>query len=236
MIIESHNTIFCWMFLSSQAVVGEVWFSCATHVEEIGGPRVHRPIMNNPISKMLKVWHSNKCMLACAIPKWLLTVCHIGVLILFCRFYFSLGVCHLYFSNIQVRFTVMNMNCTAAGTENIQVTLFPCLPFFLPHVHVHNQVKQLVCCVCVCTRTRKNGASWQWRTWRTAWLVLRGVHVLRKWGRWRRNGRFSRQPYAFFASLATAPLSCTHESRCGLHGVVAAFWLPVFASIFAPVS
>jgi len=39
------------MFLSNQAVVEEVWFSCATHVEEIGGPRVHRPIMNNPLAK-----------------------------------------------------------------------------------------------------------------------------------------------------------------------------------------
>ena len=135
----------------------------------------------------------------------------------------------------KIYFNEHKLYCTCSWNRK-HWYLVPTPPLFLPHVHMHNQVKQLVSCVCVCTRTGKNGASWQWRMWRTAWLVLRDVRVLRKWGRWRRNGHFSRQPYAFFASLATAPLSCTHESRCRLHGVVAAFWLPVFASIFAPVS
>ena len=40
----------------------------------------------------------------------------------------------------------------------------------------------------------------------------------------------------FFASLAAAPFFPTHRFRRGLHGVVAAFWLSVFASVFAPVS
>ena len=39
----------------------------------------------------------------------------------------------------------------------------------------------------------------------------------------------------FFASLAAAPLFHTHQSHCGLHRVAAAFWLSVFASVFAPV-
>ena len=46
----------------------------------------------------------------------------------------------------------------------------------------------------------------------------------------------SRRPCAFFASLATAPLSRIHQSRCGLHMVVAAFWLSVFTSIFHQLS
>ena len=45
-------------------------------------------------------------------------------------------------------------------------------------------------------------------------------------------GCFSRQPCAFFASLAAAPLSHTHRSHHGLHGVVATFRLSVFASVF----
>ena len=40
----------------------------------------------------------------------------------------------------------------------------------------------------------------------------------------------------FFALLAAAPLFRTHRSRHGLHGVVAAFWLSVFASVFVPVA
>ena len=70
-------------------------------------------------------------------------VINVTYVLLFCRFYFSLGVSQLYFSNIQVRFTVMNKDCTVAGTV-------PTPPPFLPHLHMHNQVKQLVCCVCVC--------------------------------------------------------------------------------------
>ena len=45
------------------------------------------------------------------------------------------------------------------------------------------------------------------------------------------------QAFCFFcALLATVPLSHTHRSRCGLHGVVAAFIFSVFASVFAPCS
>ena len=43
----------------------------------------------------------------------------------------------------------------------------------------------------------------------------------RTWG----YGRLSRRPHALFASLGAAALSRTHRSRCGLHGVVAAFTL-----------
>ena len=46
-------------------------------------------------------------------------------------------------------------------------------------------------------------------------------------------GCFWRQPYALFASLGTAVLSRTYCSRSGL---VAAFMLSVFSSIFAPGS
>ena len=43
--------------------------------------------------------------------------------------------------------------------------------------------------------------------------------------RTRRYGCFSRRPYALFASLGVAALSCTHRSRCGLQGFGAAFTL-----------
>ena len=54
---------------------------------------------------------------------------------------------------------------------------------------------------------------------------------------WQTHGRFSRRSSAaFFASFAAAPLSRIHRSRHGLHGVVTAFRLFVFASVFVPVS
>ena len=40
----------------------------------------------------------------------------------------------------------------------------------------------------------------------------------------------------YFASLGAAAHSRTHRSRRGLHGVVAAFMLSVFSSVFAPGS
>ena len=39
----------------------------------------------------------------------------------------------------------------------------------------------------------------------------------------------------FFVSLAAATLFRTHRFRHRLHGVVVAFWLSVFASVFVPV-
>ena len=49
-------------------------------------------------------------------------------------------------------------------------------------------------------------------------------------------GSFSRRPHALFAMLGTAGLSHTHCSRRGLHGVVVAFMLSVFSSVFVPGS
>ena len=42
---------------------------------------------------------------------------------------------------------------------------------------------------------------------------------------------FLKMATCFFASLAAAPLSRAHQPCCGLHGVMAAFWLPVFVSV-----
>ena len=44
------------------------------------------------------------------------------------------------------------------------------------------------------------------------------------------------QPHALFATLGTAGLSRTHRSQRGLHGIVVAFMLSVFSSIFVPGS
>ena len=46
---------------------------------------------------------------------------------------------------------------------------------------------------------------------------------------------FLKMAMRFTASLATAPLFCTHWSRCRLRRVVAALWLSVFTCVFAPV-
>jgi len=64
---------------------------------------------------------------------------------------------------------------------------------------------------------------------------------LRKWARFQtppkvRIWSLLKTATRFFALLATAPLFRTHRSRHGLHGVVAAFWLSVFASVFVPVA
>ena len=47
---------------------------------------------------------------------------------------------------------------------------------------------------------------------------------------------FSRWPRTLFAMLGAAGLSRTHRSRCRLHGVVVAFMLSVFSSVFVPGS
>ena len=54
--------------------------------------------------------------------------------------------------------------------------------------------------------------------------------------RTRGYGRFSRRPRALFASLGAASLFRTHRCRRRLHGVVAAFTLSVFSSVFVPGS
>ena len=54
--------------------------------------------------------------------------------------------------------------------------------------------------------------------------------------RMRGNGSFSRQPGTLFITLGAAALSRTHRSRHGLHGVVVAFTLSVFSSVFVPGS
>ena len=45
-----------------------------------------------------------------------------------------------------------------------------------------------------------------------------------------------RQLHTLFASLGAAALCRTHCCRCRLHGIVAAFPLSVFSSVFAPGS
>ena len=51
-----------------------------------------------------------------------------------------------------------------------------------------------------------------------------------------RTQGYARRPHTLFATLGAAALSRTHRSRRGLHGIVAAFTLSVFSSVFMPGS
>ena len=64
------------------------------------------------------------------------------------------------------------------------------------------------------------------------WGCERGFEPHRMQG----YGRFSRWPLALFALLETGVLSHTHCCQHGLHGVVTAFMLSVFSSVFMPGS
>ena len=80
-----------------------------------------------------------------------------------------------------------------------------------------------------------------WKVWggqsvRTTLKEFRECECSFEPHRMRGYGHFSRRPHTLFTSQGAAALSRTHRSRSRLHGVVAAFVLSVFSSVFAPGS
>ena len=86
---------------------------------------------------------------------------------------------------------------------------------------------------CMCNEVWK---VWGGQSVRSMLKEFRGCVCGFELHRTRGYGRYSRRLHALFASQGDAALSCTHHSRSRLHGVVAAFVLSVFSSVFAPDS